>query len=397
MPEHDLALFLLPKELKLLSTRPFRNGYLWEVEKTRQEFEVCTKCATPSNTRAGRCTALVRDQEVRGKPIWLRIHKHRYYCYNCRKRFTEPIDGIWPRRRTTQRFRKSLARQCAKEVSLVSVQRTQNVSSGLLYQVFYEQIEIKLRERKGAPWPSVLGIDEHFFRRNKGQTEFVTVFCDLKKNRLFEMALGKDQKSVISQVESIPGRENVRIVVMDLSNGYRSLVKKLFPNATIVGDKFHVLRLLSPAIMKAGKEIFGHRKQLNWRKLLLKSRHKLDCFTRLTLDRHLVPYPKLRELYFWKERLASFYRIKGFRKATRAFRKLIDEMANSKLDEIKRLRRTLIKWKNEILVYFERRYTNAVTEAINNLAKLVQKRAFGYKSFRNYRLRTLSACLTKEF
>jgi len=80
MPEHDLALFLLPKELKLLSTRPFRNGYLWEVEKTRQEFEVCTKCATPSNTRAGRCTALVRDQEVRGKPIWLRIHKHRYYC-----------------------------------------------------------------------------------------------------------------------------------------------------------------------------------------------------------------------------------------------------------------------------------------------------------------------------
>jgi len=153
MHEHDLALFLLPKELKLLSTRTFRNGYLWEDEKVRQKFEIYLKCATPSNTRAGRFTALVRDQAVRGKSIWLRIGKHRYYCYNCRKRFIKAINDIWPRRRTTQRFRKSLARQCAKEVSHVSVQRTQNVSSGFLYQVFYEQIEIKLRECKGWSAP----------------------------------------------------------------------------------------------------------------------------------------------------------------------------------------------------------------------------------------------------
>ena len=71
---------------------------------------------------------------------------------------------------------------------------------------------------------------------------------------------------------------------------------------------------------------------------------------------------------------------------------ITDRMALSKLTEIKTLRRTLLKWRTEILAYFETGLTNGRTEGYNNLAKLVQKRAFGYKNFRNYRLRLLSAC-----
>ena len=41
--------------------------------------------------------------------------------------------------------------------------------------------------------------------------------------------------------------------------------------------------------------------------------------------------------------------------------------------------------------------TNAFTEQTNNRGKLVQKRAYGYKSFRNYRLRLLSACLHENY
>ena len=54
-------------------------------------------------------------------------------------------------------------------------------------------------------------------------------------------------------------------------------------------------------------------------------------------------------------------------------------------------RRTLMKWKEEILNYFKTKLTNARTEGFNNLAKLYQKRAFGYKNFENYRLRLLNA------
>lgn len=74
------------------------------------------------------------------------------------------------------------------------------------------------------------------------------------------------------------------------------------------------------------------------------------------------------------------------------FTHMTDAMAHSSLNEIKTLRKTFLKWRNEILAYFETGLTNGRTEGYNNLAKLVQKRAFGYKNFKNYRLRLLNCC-----
>jgi transposase len=67
-------------------------------------------------------------------------------------------------------------------------------------------------------------------------------------------------------------------------------------------------------------------------------------------------------------------------------------MAHSSLPEVQTLRNTLMRWRREVLAYFLCRLTNARTEGFNGKAKLVIRRAYGYKSFRNYRLRLLSAC-----
>jgi transposase len=393
MLEGNLTRFVLPDDLKLIAIRRFNKRYVWDVEKVRQKFEVCPRCATPSTVRAGRCSSTVKDEPLRGEELWLKIRKHRYFCKPCRKPFTESVSVVWPGRRTTQRLRRAVAKSASHFMDLDRVRRNFRVSSGFVYKVFYEQLETKLRERSGSPWPVVLGIDEHFFRRQRGFTEFTTVFTDLKNRRLFEMARGKDTKGLIEQLKDIPGRENVQIVAIDLSNGYRALVKKLFPNAKIVADKFHALRLLGPSIMRAGKEIHGHRQELALRRLLLVNRPKLDYSTRSDLDRYLANHAKLNELYRWKERLYEFYRIKGFARAVKAHRKLTEAMRASALPEIQRLRRTLEKWRAEICLYFDCGYTNAFTEAMNNVGKLVQKRGYGYKSFANYRLRTLCARL----
>ena len=77
--------------------------------------------------------------------------------------------------------------------------------------------------------------------------------------------------------------------------------------------------------------------------------------------------------------------------ARRALINLCDQMSKSTIKEVLTLRKTLIKWATEILNYFETRLTNARTEGFNNIAKLYQKRAFGYKNFQNYRLRLLNA------
>jgi len=371
------------------------GGYIWEVQKLRTESP-CLRCGSVKTIKSGRCTTTVRDESVRTVVLWLKIHKHRMYCKDCKKTFTEPVPGIWPRRRSTQRFRHAIAKACGISKDLATVSRQHRVSHGFVYKICYEQLEVKLREHSQKKWPEVVGLDEHFFLRHKGRTEFVSVFTDLKKKKMFEMAQGKDRKQLEEQLKEIPGRENVKIVVIDMSSSYRSFVRQFFPNAKIVADKFHVLRLLTPSIMKAGKEIHGHRQELSTRRKLLCSRKNLDYFVRTDIDRYLKNHDKLNELYRWKERLFEFYRMKGFGRATTAFYRLTTEMEKSSLEEIQRLLRTFKRWKHEIIGYFENGYTNGFTERMNGTGKLVQRQAFGYRNFKNYRLRVLTACLFRN-
>lgn len=393
-----LKTFLLGNHFNLLSMQRRPEGYIWEVELKRSDV-VCKWCGSQRTVRAGRCSSVVREAPIRHSNLWLKINKHRIYCKDCKRSFSEIVPGVFPRRRSTQQFRRVVAQACGRMSDLSTVSRFHNVSHGFAYQVYYEQVEVKLRvhiQRK--KWPEVIGIDEHFFRRVRGKgTEFVTMVTDLKEKRVFEMVQGKDHESLKLGLEDIAGRRNVKVVVIDMSSTYKSFVQKFFPNAVLVADKFHVLRLFTPQLMKAGKEIHGHRQELKTRRKLLYSRVKLDYFLRQEIDQYLSQHEKLDELYRWKEKLFEFYRIKGFGRARIALMKMLDQMRGSKLEEVQRLRRTFMRWREEILRYFENGYTNAFTERMNGTGKLVQRRAFGYKSFRNYRLRTLSACLFKTF
>lgn len=392
MPEHQLQHFFFGPELKITKILRQSKGMIWVGEKRRRGPEICPKCATPSTVRYGRVQVTIHDAPLREEQITLKVTKHRYFCKPCHKPFTEPLPGVFPRMRTTQRLRKAILKDCDEVVSLARVARRYRRSRSLVQKICYEQLERKLRERRTAQWPTVLGIDEHFFSRQKGKTEFATVFTNVGKRRMFEMSHTKDNRSIFEQIKHVPGRERVAWVVMDLSRGYRSLASALFPQARIVADKFHVLRLINPALIRARKEIHGHRQELHLRRKLLMSRHKLDYFQRSDLDRYLANHPKLEALYRAKERLSEFYRIKGSERARRALDRMTVELKRSTYEELKRLGRTLSEWKEEILEYFKTRYTNAFTEAMNGIAKLVQRRGCGYRSFKNYRIRTLSAC-----
>lgn len=101
----------------------------------------------------------------------------------------------------------------------------------------------------------------------------------------------------------------------------------------------------------------------------------------------LSNYPALRELYEAKEALAAFYRIRSHKQASRSFTAFTDRLAHSCVPELQTFRTTLMRWRKQILAYFRTRSTNGITEGFNGKAKLVKRRAYGYKSFTNYRLR----------
>ena len=203
---------------------------------------------------------------------------------------------------------------------------------------------------------------------------------------------GRASTDLIPALSHIEGRENVKNAVLDLSDPYKKFVKDFFPNAKIVADKFHVLRLLNPAINKYRKQITGDVRSNPVRKLLLRTGKNLEYFERKALHLWLDNYPNLKEIYQSKEALYSIYRIKRTKDAGKALTRLTDRLASTEVPELKTFRKTLMKWRNEILNYFENRITNARTDGFNNVAKLVQKRAYGIKSFKLYRLRYLSTC-----
>ena len=55
--------------------------------------------------------------------------------------------------------------------------------------------------------------------------------------------------------------------------------------------------------------------------------------------------------------------------------------------DVRSLSRALKRWRNEIIAWPKLHITNEPTEAMKNLAKLVKRVAFGFRSLRNYRIR----------
>ena len=173
---------------------------------------------------------------------------------------------------------------------------------------------------------------------------------------------------------------------------YKSFAKRFFPNARLVADQFHVLRLLNPALTRRRGEVTGDRRSMELRRLLLRNGFTLDFWQRRDMHAFLDAHPALREVYLAKEALHRFYRTRGIARAGRALDRLLDGIASSLLPELQTLRRTLRRWRHEVLAHFDTGLTNAMTEGFNLKAKLVKRGAFGYRSFRNYRLRLLNAC-----
>jgi len=394
MPDESLIRSLLLPELSLLSFQPIASSRLIEVvaEKQRRR-EFCPTCAEPSDVGYDRRTVRLKDENFRGYRVHLVVRKRRLWCRPCGKPFTEPLPGVRKGFQHTERYGRAALRACERYVDLSHVRRDFRCSAGWLYNALYRHLDLEHRKRR-PDWPTVVGLDEHCFGRRKPlcPRDFVSMVVDVRGRRLFELVDGRTIESLETSLAHVKGAENVRLVALDMSDAYKGFAKRAFPNARLVADKFHVLRLLNPALTQRRVEVTGDRRSMAIRRLLLRNGHSLDFWKRLDVQRFLDAHPMLREVYLAKEALHRFYRTRGIDRATRAFDNLLQRLAASSLPELATLRRTLSRWRNEVLAYFDTGLTNAITEGFNLKAKLVKRRAFGYRSFRNYRLRLLNAC-----
>ena len=72
---------------------------------------------------------------------------------------------------------------------------------------------------------------------------------------MFDVTLGRSELALEAYLSRLEGKHLVRVVCMDLAPSYRALVRKHFPNAKIVADRFHVIRLINHHFLACWRQL----------------------------------------------------------------------------------------------------------------------------------------------
>ena len=305
------------------------------------------------------------------------------------------MPGLLPCKRSTEPFRRSVFLKHWDGISRSRLGQREGIGSATVERWFLDFLQRQAAERSGAPCPRVLGIDEHFFTRRKG---YATTLCDLKGRKVFDVVLGRSEAALEGYLERLPGKHLVQVVCMDLASVYRALVRKHFPNARIVADRFHVIRLINHHFLACWRDIdpagAKHRGLLS---LMRRHRHNLRPDQAERLTAYLAAHPALDVIYRFKQRLC--YLLLKKHKTRRQceqlaprFLRAVYQLRQANIAQLVRLGETLHSWAAEIATMWRFTRNNGITEGFHTKMEVLQRQAYGFRNFQNYRLRVKVMC-----
>lgn len=235
--------------------------------------------------------------------------------------------------------------------------------------------------------PQKLSLDE--FSKKKGKRKFATVVCDLERSSLLEVVDSHKTEEIIEVLKKQPFkiRENVKEVSVDMWGGFPKVIRAVFPNALVVIDRFHVMKLVNKALnqLRLSLELKG----LKNRCLLLKNGRDLTKEEKKELVELLQKSPCLSIAYELKEEFHEIYETSTTVKmGRRRFQKWLTT-AGCIFGSVTK---TILKHLEEICNYFISGTTSGVMEGLNNKIKLILRQSYGFKNFDLMREKLL-ACL----
>jgi transposase len=172
---------------------------------------------------------------------------------------------------------------------------------------------------------------------------------------------------------------------MDLPAVYRSIVKVQFPNAVIVADRFHVIRLVNHHFLACWREIDPvGSKNRGLLSLMRRHRHNLKPEQQTRLLAYLADHPALNVIYRFKQRLC--YLLLKKHKTRKQCQKLVPRFLRAILGD------TLHSWSEEIARMWRFTRSNGITEGFHNKMETISRQAYGFRNFENYRQRVQVLC-----
>jgi transposase len=397
-------------DVVVLGVEDLEGGGLRVHVEERLGVMACPACGARAWVKDRPMVELV-DLPVFGRPVRLVWHKHRLCCPSstCRQgSWTVDNPAIAATRMVmTDRAGRWVTWQVGRmgrTVNEVAVELRCDWHTVMDAVVAYGTPLVEDPGRIGEV--DAVGMDEVLFARlgRYRLQAWATSIVDVRHGQLLDVVPGRDHIGPARWLER-RGEQwcaQIRLATLDLSGPYRAVFDTMLPHATQVADPFHLVRLANTALDECRRRVqndtLGHRGRKHdplyrARRLLVRADERLDDNGRARLLGLLEagdPHGEVRTAWHAKEVVRQIYDHTNAAVAGA----WVDDIGRDFTDascplEVRRLGRTIRRWRNQIVAWHTAQVTNGPTESMNNLAKRIKRVAFGFRRFLHFRIRAL--------
>jgi transposase len=358
------------------------------ISKTEHAYHVAAElltlptcvCGNPQEKLipAGTLIQGMWDEPRDSRRVRIHFKRKRFKCA-CGKHLLQPLEGVAKNRSVTKR--------CAKYTALEALCRpfdavaeNVGVSSKTVKEIFADFV-CELESAREIRAPQILGIDGVCVGRRKYKRSYC-LLTDISELRVLELLSKSTELELARFLKQLPHQDDVKVVVIDMSVGFRVVVERCLPHAKIVIDPFHVLRMLNDAVnavVRAKQEgLTGTQRRALMkggnRFLLLKRRFELTKGEQDKLEKWFESAPEFRLAFNAKEAGYDIWKYATSRQdAERRFEKWRNGIPKEVAPAFRKFLKTVERWGKYIFNFFDHRVTNAFTESKNRDVKSLQR------------------------
>lgn len=370
----------------------------------------CEKCG---NAMVNNGTKLVTHKGPRSAFRFhnFKIRKQKFKCQKCGHTAMARLSDIQPNNHIIDKVKQVIAMELSENVSQKHIALDNNVST---HTVMHAAEGLFVYNKTNFHYlPQNIAFDD--FKSGRFATSGMSmILIDSVNHRILDVMKdrGAGQLRAYFNQYSPAARAAVKTITVDLFTPYRAMIKDLFPNANIIADRFHVvtqayreLNKVRISVMKQfGSDSKEYRQLKRFWKLLMKHETALDYTTRKSrvnfqhayltdkeiIDRLLALSDELRDAYtFYQGVLYAIETRDGEELKRVLYPTKNDAQYRSLPKEMKKARRTIRKHFDEIINSFIYGFSNGPIEGSNNKIKAIKRTAYGFRNFKNFRLRIL--------
>ncbi len=354
------------------------------LELPRQKH-ICPCCGAQTDRIHDYREQVVKDIPL-GRTTFLHLRKRRYRCA-CGKRFFERNSFLPRYYRVTSRLVADIICAFKKRTSAKDIGSQYNVS-GVTAMRYFRCVNHTVKEL-----PEVLSLDE--FKGNSGGQKYNSIIADPKNKKIIDILPNRYENNLIKYFSQFDSKFNVKYFVCDMNPHFRQVSKICFPQATIVADKYHVIRQAYWAMERVRKNE-QNKLSKRFRKYYKKSRYLLmkpmEKLTEDEMSRLAFMFettPRLADAYRLKNEFLTVIRSKSSNEGRKRLADWLLAVEVMDLPEFQDCTKAYHNWFNEICNSMDVPWTNGFIEGCNNNTKALKRVCFGMRNFRNFRNRIL--------